>query len=98
MFMCFRYMNEIRINTKIPRLIDTRNHVCLPCDLRSICCASAAKKRCGLSAAANAPQISVGKCHAPLVHDAASAIAAGDSDWLRFKGTIDCLVSISPGI
>ena len=34
MFMCFRYMNEIRINTKIPRLIDTRNHVCLPCDLR----------------------------------------------------------------
>ena len=33
MFMCFRYMNEIRINTKILGLIDTRNHVCLPCDL-----------------------------------------------------------------
>lgn len=33
MFMCFRYMNEIRINTKIPRLTDTRNHVCLPCDI-----------------------------------------------------------------
>lgn len=25
MFMCFRYMNEIRINIKIPGLTDTRN-------------------------------------------------------------------------
>jgi len=33
-------MNEIRINTKIPRLIDTRNHVCLPCDLLWACLAA----------------------------------------------------------
>ena len=75
MFMCFRYMNEIRINTKIPRLIDTRNHVLptLRFAMSMSCCAKKKKKRCGLSAAANAPQISVGY-------------------------TIDCLVSISPGI
>ena len=75
MFMCFRYMNEIRYKYKNPEA-DRYTQSRLPTlrfAMSMSCCASAAKKLCGLSAAANAPQISVGY-------------------------TIDCLVSISPGI
>ena len=44
MFMCFRYMNEIRINTKIPGLTDTMQSrlPTLRFAMSMSCCASTA--------------------------------------------------------